>query len=909
MRLSSKSSNDDLVTTSQPNKNWHLTAGHSASKERSTNKFSQKSISLIEKPLHRVVSSVPPTTSVNDLVNHDVLSLPIIEPRKSFSRKSMKKPTAPRGSMESVVCGAGAKEVGGLHQEKNFYHAVSPSADVVDANSNFPRSVSQCSGIQYSTTKDDRSYMNQPPEAVLFSDTLSPWAPISQPPVNRYAANKRMASQYSVNQPSANQYAVNQLLVNKETVNQGIANQGTGTQSTTRVDEAWYDQAIVILQSLSWSTLFSLFIAAVCLLSIAMVSSLFCGILCGSFVTYVLLRTYTWLLNPDVVFVYLPTDINGSLYLKNISLHNFSRNPNESTEERVREFKGWMNLLESEDYDPHSYHISNTETVLVILEGTTLRMKKPLEKDIPKRAVWNEAVHSTAFVQQLQVEMTNFLVNLKPESLSHSRIYSKRFPICLTNKKWLTSNEDSFEGSLFHSQERRTNSNFGLKAIFLFARTNKEKEEWYRRLEQASRGFPITTMGIELQRLCLEQEKKTANEASDKAPSSLSVTKLLNKKFSTRKQKQMLLGRDHTELLIDYMKYMANVIAKGSFVDTKETAQTVVSDPGKESKVSDKTSVSLKKAKSKSPLEYRSIASHVEPQEAVSISDCDTGTMWINALLQRIFFDFFREGYWRHKMQVKLQKKLDKITLPFYLGPLIIDKFSLGTSLPLLKRIGQPYLSDDGLWVDSELGYSGGACMTIETKINLNVLKNEEKKLEKTKSSNNQSALGRSKDSHSEESSNSSAESVPPANPLQLDPKKGEHPVTKFFNSLKDSRYFQKLADTKIIKSAMDRVSKTPLKLSVEVKYIAGLFSVSIPPPPTDRIWFGFRKAPELILTATPIVGAKSVNLAKLSQWIEEKLTAEFNREFVIPNMIDRQVPLMCGNYEPPQNKTTRQLE
>ena len=63
--------------------------------------------------------------------------------------------------------------------------------------------------------------------------------------------------------------------------------------------------------------------------------------------------------------------------------------------------------------------------------------------------------------------------------------------------------------------------------------------------------------------------------------------------------------------------------------------------------------------------------------------------------------------------------------LPYYLGPLVIDQFSLGKSLPLLKRIGQPYLSDDGFWVDSELAYNGGAIMTIETKININAVKKD----------------------------------------------------------------------------------------------------------------------------------------------------------------------------------------
>lgn len=56
----------------------------------------------------------------------------------------------------------------------------------------------------------------------------------------------------------------------------------------------------------------------------------------------------------------------------------------------------------------------------------------------------------------------------------------------------------------------------------------------------------------------------------------------------------------------------------------------------------------------------------------------------------------------------------------------MISELNLGKTLPLLKRIGQPYMSDDGMWVDCELAYNGGLTMTLETKINLNGLKKEE---------------------------------------------------------------------------------------------------------------------------------------------------------------------------------------
>ena len=72
----------------------------------------------------------------------------------------------------------------------------------------------------------------------------------------------------------------------------------------------------------------------------------------GSFLTYVILRIYTWLLNPDVVFVYLPSDTDTQPSLHESSLQNLPRNPNEAVEESVREFQVTEIILgKFEQYD------------------------------------------------------------------------------------------------------------------------------------------------------------------------------------------------------------------------------------------------------------------------------------------------------------------------------------------------------------------------------------------------------------------------------------------------------------------------------------------------------------------------------------------------------------------------------
>ena len=51
------------------------------------------------------------------------------------------------------------------------------------------------------------------------------------------------------------------------------------------------------------------------------------------------------------------------------------------------------------------------------------------------------------------------------------------------------------------------------------------------------------------------------------------------------------------------------------------------------------------------------------------------------------------------------------------------------------------------------------------------------------------------------------------------------------------SNYFQKAAENKYIKMAMENVSNCQLLLNVEVRKIAGTVALNIPPHPSDRLW------------------------------------------------------------------------
>ncbi|CAG9786260.1 unnamed protein product [Diatraea saccharalis] len=115
----------------------------------------------------------------------------------------------------------------------------------------------------------------------------------------------------------------------------------------------------------------------------------------------------------------------------------------------------------------------------------------------------------------------------------------------------------------------------------------------------------------------------------------------------------------------------------------------------------------------------------------------------------------------------------------------------------------------------------------------------------------------------------------------------------KMVDKIATNKYFQQVTDYKYVKRAMEGLSNTDIKLHLEIEGLEGRLAINLPPPPHDRIWIGFRTNPQLVLKARPAVGARTLRFAHITNWIEQKLTKEFEKVLVLPNMEDIIVDLM----------------
>ncbi|XP_068193508.1 testis-expressed protein 2-like [Antennarius striatus] len=575
-------------------------------------------------------------------------------------------------------------------------------------------------------------------------------------------------------------------------------------------------------------------------------------------------------------------------------------------------FKGWMNEIHS--YDPEMYHATLTHSVYVRLEGSVLRLSKP-NRNISRRAMHNEPKPDVTYISQKIYDLADSKIQLVPQSLARKRVWNKKYPICIElakqedfmskahgekpegSEEKLTGMSEKLEQldkcekgdvSGLSEEPKRSTSGGGDLTIYLFGRTGREKEEWFRRFLLASR---VKSEGRGLLGVCksalLPSHSRSSSsnqfggglEADSRSSSRGSLEELSQSRHRETSSAPSCgsMGGMRQKMLLDYNIYMAKYVNPQAQLRSPTANDSPGHTPESSPKTIKKICVSLEET--------------VEPEA------------WVNAFLGRIFWDFLGEKYWANVVSKKIQMKLSKIRLPYVMNELTLTELDMGSSIPKILHASTPTVDHQGLWFDLDVSYTGSFLMTLETKMNLARLGKEGEGLGEHGKEWPRPRTYCLADSDEESSSAGSSDEEDP--PELLSDKAilpgsegyvgGHRPskIMRFVDKIAKSKYFQKATETEFIKKKMEEVSNTPLLLTVEVQECCGTLAVNIPPPPTDRIWYGFRSPPHLELKARPKLGEREVTLGHVTDWIEKKLNQEFQKIFVMPNMDDVWLPIM----------------
>ncbi|NWI62695.1 TEX2 protein, partial [Todus mexicanus] len=568
--------------------------------------------------------------------------------------------------------------------------------------------------------------------------------------------------------------------------------------------------------------------------------------------------------------------------------------------------QGWMNQLHV--YDPELFHPSLTHSVLATLDGATLKLSYP-KSNIPRRATFEEDILDATFVSHRRYDLTDAKVFLCPPSLARKRTWNKKYPICV-----LLADRAELECVSGEEHDAEPPREEGTKkapapgqeavgecretSLYLFGRTGREKEEWYQHLVRATRRTPGSSHDEARageDQLCSVPGLAWVGDAHSSGSSSGGSTEDIPSTIPPTE----LEGSVQQEIFLDYSTYMARFVP---------------------AQAGDSPDQSPSHGALGSPTPTKGLVAPVLPQQGEDAAGRGEACMaWMNALVGRIFWDFLREQYWAEQVSNKIQKKLSKIKLPYFMNELTLTELDMGTSIPSVLSASNPTINDRGLWVDMEVTYSGSLQMTLETKMNLCKLGKESAAEESGPAeAGGEGARPRlivlaDSDAESSSAGSSDEEDLAAAEPAgalgeRVPPPSAEghvggnstsRKILRFVDKIAKSKYFQKATENEFIKKKIEEVSNTPLLLTVEVQELAGTLAVNIPPPPTDRVWYSFRVPPQLEMKVRPKLGEREVTFLHVTEWIEKKLQHEFQKILVMPNMDDLIIPLMHSGLDP----------
>lgn len=265
-------------------------------------------------------------------------------------------------------------------------------------------------------------------------------------------------------------------------------------------------------------------------------------------------------------------------------------------------------------------------------------------------------------------------------------------------------------------------------------------------------------------------------------------------------------------------------------------------------------------------------------------------TAWLNVLLGRAFWDVWHEPYWKRKVWVKIQSRLNKLNTPPIIKEIYVKDLHLGHTLPVIHKGSLPELDEYGVWTDLQVTYQGEFTLTLETQLNVDyyvalltkIAKQQVQiqdgpdvrmKVNKEKCSGATDIIDTSLASEGdttdfegdpnltdqlpeifleainqvevdEEDLGAALDDDPmisdPRTKAFLESKTGKR-VAGIVGWLARSRIAKKVAETDFAKKAYEKAyekfRKMPIILKVTVQSLKGTLAVNIAPPPSNRVW------------------------------------------------------------------------
>ncbi|KAK6148144.1 hypothetical protein DH2020_019056 [Rehmannia glutinosa] len=486
------------------------------------------------------------------------------------------------------------------------------------------------------------------------------------------------------------------------------------------------------------------------------------------------------------------------------------------------------------------------------------------------------------------------IVAVSATSLS-SRKWAKRYPIKVESK----------DSAIYK----------GYKIIYIYLETSWEKESWCKALRLAScddedKLVWFSRLGMEFHNYLASLN---AGYPQFMKPSAGSNAELIDKSVkldnSSSKVRQFLkkLARKASKTGQDYKASGASISGheerrisekSRSFQDLILTNDLAKLDQtGKLPKMSfDDTSM----ASSISTSTVPGTGSHLsEISDADSNHKCfDEGTLCLNVIVSRLFFDAKNNNLIRSSIQNRIQRALANMRIPSYIGEVTCTSLDLGTLPPHILAMRVLPSNINEVWsLEIDVEYMGGMVLDFETRLEIRELELEE---EETRFGTNTAGevtsgllegfehLGEQLKLYKRWLVIFNKRMMDIMTQIRLKTPKALH--KHHLKGLDGSPYY--------ILSPNKCHRFVSLSLGIRVSSLSGTIRLCMKPPPSDQIWFGFTSMPDIQFNLESFVGDHKITNGHLALFLISRFKAAIRETLVLPNSESVGIPWMLAEKD-----------
>ncbi|XP_073280196.1 uncharacterized protein [Primulina huaijiensis] len=281
----------------------------------------------------------------------------------------------------------------------------------------------------------------------------------------------------------------------------------------------------------------------------------------------------------------------------------------------------------------------------------------------------------------------------------------------------------------------------------------------------------------------------------------------------------------------------------------------------------------------------------------ISDADFDEGTMCLNLLISRLFFDVKNNPKISDSMRQRIQKSLSDMRMPNYIGDITCTAMDPGSLPPRILAMRVLPSNMNEMWAfEIDIEYLGGTILNFETRLEVRELELEGEKMQLETNAVGDVTSGILADfesigeqlKHSEEEMDETKQK----DEAKLGPGENDNSKSTQNASSQTSRW------KSMLHSITRQVSQVPISLRIKISSLRGTMRLYVKPPPSDQIWFGFTSMPDIDFNLESSVGDRKITSGHLTLLLISRFKVAIRETLVLPNRVSFGIPWMLAEKD-----------